>query len=205
MLDVRKLLTGGRVMPILTIADPAHAGPLAKALAAGGITVCEVTLRTPAALEAIREMRSAAPGLITGAGTIRTARDIENAVEAGAQFLVTPGTTRDLAHALAECAVPALPGAATASEVLALVELGFDTLKFFPAEQAGGAPMLKALYPPLPDISFCPTGGVSTENVGAYLALPNVLCAGGSWIAPEAALKAGDWAGIEARARATRG
>jgi 2-dehydro-3-deoxyphosphogluconate aldolase/(4S)-4-hydroxy-2-oxoglutarate aldolase len=202
MSEIRSLLAGARVMPILTIADAAHAAPLAVALHKGGIKTCEVTLRTPGALEAIAAMRTATPELITGAGTIRTQTDAEQALSAGAQFLVTPGTPPELARALVALGAPCLPGAATASEAMALCDMGFSTLKFFPAEQAGGVALLKALYGPLPDLVFCPTGGITRETAGHYLALPNVACVGGSWIAPDALLQAGDFAHIERNAHA---
>jgi 2-dehydro-3-deoxyphosphogluconate aldolase / (4S)-4-hydroxy-2-oxoglutarate aldolase len=203
MSEIAEMLDSARVMPILTIADAAIAADLARALEKGGIKVCEVTLRTPAALAAITEMRKAAPNLITGAGTIRTARDIDDALTAGAQFLVTPGTSPTLAAALAAKGAPCLPGAATASEALELAELGFSVLKFFPAEQAGGTAMLKAFQGPMPDLRFCPTGGITKALAPAYLALETVVCVGGSWIAPEAAQAARDWVGIEANALAT--
>jgi 2-dehydro-3-deoxyphosphogluconate aldolase/(4S)-4-hydroxy-2-oxoglutarate aldolase len=202
MSEIRSLLNGARVMPILTIANAAHAAPLAAALHMGGITTCEVTLRTTAALTAIAEMRAAAPTLIIGAGTIRTRTDAESALKAGAQFLVTPGTPRLLAEAIIDLGAPCLPGAATASEAMTLCDMGFSTLKFFPAEQAGGVALLKALQGPLPDLLFCPTGGITRESAPHYLALANVACVGGSWIAPDALLDSGDFAHIEANAHA---
>lgn len=188
------------VVPVLVIDDLASARPLAEALVAGGLPALEVTLRTPVALEAIRAM-AAVPGGVVGAGTLITPEDVRAAKDAGAQFGVSPGATPRLIAACAEADLPLLPGAATATEAMMLLEQGFDMLKFFPAEAAGGAPALKAIGAPLPQISFCPTGGVSPDNAMSYLSLPNVVCAGGSWVAPKSAVQAGDWAAIEALAR----
>jgi len=188
------------VIPVLVIDDLAHAVPLARALIAGGLPVLEVTLRTPQALDAIRAMAEV-PGGVVGAGTLLTPADVRAAKAAGAQFGVSPGATERLIAACEDEGLPLLPGAATATEVMALLEWGFTVQKFFPAEASGGAPALKAIGAPIPQVSFCPTGGVSLANAGDYLSLPNVLCAGGSWVAPKAALLAGDWAKIEALAR----
>lgn len=188
------------IIPVLVIEDLAHAVPLAEALIAGGLPVLEVTLRTPIALEAIRLMAEV-PGGVVGAGTLLTAEDVQAAKASGARFGVSPGATPRLIAACTEEALPLLPGAATASEVMALFEQGYDMLKFFPAEAAGGAPALKSIGGPIPQVAFCPTGGVTPENAPAYLSLPNVLCAGGSWVAPRSAMEAGDWAAIEALAR----
>jgi 2-dehydro-3-deoxyphosphogluconate aldolase/(4S)-4-hydroxy-2-oxoglutarate aldolase len=198
---LQREMRAGRVMPILTIAQIAHAAPLARALDAGGVRVCEVTLRTPVSLAAITAMRDAAPNLLVGAGTIRTVSDIDNACAAGAQFLVTPGVTPALAQALQSCPAPCVPGAATPSESMALQALGFTVQKFFPAEASGGVGALKAYYGPLPDIAFCPTGAITQALAPAYLALPNVLCVGASWVAPEALLAQEDFATIEELAR----
>lgn len=168
---------------------------------AGGLPALEVTLRTPVALEAIRIM-SEVEGGIVGAGTLVTPEDVRAACEAGATFGVSPGATDRLLDACEAHDLPTLPGAASATEAMALLERGYDMLKFFPAEAAGGAPALKAIGAPLPQITFCPTGGVSPANANSYLSLPNVLCAGGSWVAPTDLMKAGDWAGIEALAKA---
>jgi 2-dehydro-3-deoxyphosphogluconate aldolase / (4S)-4-hydroxy-2-oxoglutarate aldolase len=189
------------VIPVIVIDDPRHAQPLAQALVAGGLPVLEVTLRTPAALEAIAEMAQV-PGAQVGAGTVLTGADAERARKAGAQFAVSPGSTAALIAACSALDLPLLPGAVTASEAMALLEQGYETLKFFPAEPAGGRALLSALRGPLPGLRFCPTGGITPENAPAYLALPNVVCVGGSWIAPTALMAAGDWAGITARARA---
>ena len=202
MRSVRDIATRGPLIPVLTIADPAHAAPLAEALLAGGVTVLEVTLRTPAALEAIAEIVRTCPAATVGAGTIRDAGQLAAAIGAGAAFGVSPGTTARLADAARESDLPFLPGAATASEAMALAERGFDVVKFFPAEAAGGAATLEAWRAPLPDLRFCPTGGVTRDNANGYLALANVACIGGSWIAPADRIAAADWAGITDLARA---
>lgn len=189
------------VIPVIVIEDAAHAEPLARALIAGGLPVLEVTLRTPAALDAIRAM-SRVPGAVVGAGTVVSPEDIHRARSAGAIFAVSPGLTDSLIAACEQGALPLLPGAATASEAMQAREAGFDMLKFFPAGPAGGPDYLKALGGPLPGIDFCPTGGVSAENARDYLSLPNVPCVGGSWVAPPAMMRGGDWAGIETLARA---
>jgi 2-dehydro-3-deoxyphosphogluconate aldolase/(4S)-4-hydroxy-2-oxoglutarate aldolase len=191
------------IVPVLVVHDIAHARPLAEALVAGGLPALEVTLRTPAALDVIREMASV-PGGVVGAGTLVTPEDVAAAVEAGAQFGVSPGATDRLLDACEAAGLPMLPGAATASEAMRLLERGYDMLKFFPAEASGGAPALKAIGAPLPQISFCPTGGISPENAKTYLSLPNVVCAGGSWVAPADLVAAGDWDGITKLAKAAR-
>ena len=188
------------IVPVLVIKDAAHARPLAEALVAGGLPALEVTLRTPAALEAISEMAQV-PGGVVGAGTLVTPSDVKAAKAAGATFGVSPGATDVLLSACEEEGLPLLPGAATASEAMALLARGYDMLKFFPAEASGGAPALKAIGAPLPQISFCPTGGVSPANATSYLSLSNVVCAGGSWVAPSDLVEKGDWAAIEALAR----
>jgi 2-dehydro-3-deoxyphosphogluconate aldolase/(4S)-4-hydroxy-2-oxoglutarate aldolase len=189
------------VIPVLVVEDPAHARPLAEALVAGGLPALEVTLRTPAALDAIAAM-AGVPGGIVGAGTLLGPDDVRAAKAAGAAFGVSPGATDALLEACMAEGLPLLPGAATASEAMRLLERGYDMLKFFPAEAAGGVAYLRSLAGPLPQIAFCPTGGVSPANAADYLAAPNVICAGGSWVAPADKLAAGDWAGIEALARA---
>ncbi|TDX22871.1 bifunctional 4-hydroxy-2-oxoglutarate aldolase/2-dehydro-3-deoxy-phosphogluconate aldolase [Rhodovulum visakhapatnamense] len=188
------------VIPVLVIEDAALARPLAEALVAGGLPVLEVTLRTPAALDAIREMAGVEGGVV-GAGTLLTPADVEAATAAGARFGVSPGSTPALLDAARAGDLPLLPGAATASEAMALLEKGYSVQKFFPAETAGGAAALKALASPLPQIRFCPTGGVSLANAASYLSLPNVLCVGGSWVAPKEKVAAGDWDAIVALAR----
>ena len=189
------------IVPVLVVHDVAHARPLAEALVAGGLPALEVTLRTDAALDVIAEMAKVEGGVV-GAGTLLTPDDVARARSAGARFGVSPGATERLLEACEAADLPTLPGAATASEAMALLERGYDMLKFFPAEAAGGAPALKSLASPLPQISFCPTGGVSPDNADSYLSLPNVVCAGGSWVAPSALIEAGDWAGITELARA---
>ncbi|MFI9591864.1 bifunctional 4-hydroxy-2-oxoglutarate aldolase/2-dehydro-3-deoxy-phosphogluconate aldolase [Nonomuraea sp. NPDC052265] len=191
------LLDLAPVIPVVVIDDVATAVPMAEALVAGGLPVIEVTLRTPAALGAIERIAEEVPGATVGAGTIRTTADISAAVAAGSRFLVSPGTTLSLVEALEASGVPYLPGAATVSEVMALAERGIKELKFFPAEAAGGVPYLKSLAGPLPDVRFCPTGGIRAESAADYLRLPNVGCVGGSWLTPADVLAAGDWARVE--------
>jgi 2-dehydro-3-deoxyphosphogluconate aldolase/(4S)-4-hydroxy-2-oxoglutarate aldolase len=170
------------VIPVVTLEDAAAAVPLARKLIARGIGIVELTLRTAAALDCIERIAGEVPEITIGAGTVTRAADIEAAVKAGAQFLVSPGTTADLARALRESGLPALPGCSTISEALTLRDLGFTELKFFPAEASGGPGWLSAVYGPLPDLRFCPTGGITEERAPAYLALPNVPCVGGSWL-----------------------
>ena len=188
------------VIPVLVIHDTAHARPLAEALVAGGLPVLEVTLRTPAALEAI-EIMAKVPGGKVGAGTLLSGGDAVAALQAGATFGVSPGATDALLDVCERADLPLLPGAATATEAMSLLERGYSVQKFFPAEANGGVPALKAIGAPIPQVSFCPTGGVSPSNAGDYLALSNTLCVGGSWVAPQDKIDAGDWAGIEALAR----
>lgn len=188
------------IIPVLVVDDAAHAQPLAQALVAGGLPALEVTLRTPAALEVIAEMARVEGGVV-GAGTLLNTQDVENAKAAGATFGVSPGATQYLIDACSANELPLLPGAATASEVMFLFEQGFDLMKFFPAETNGGAPALKAIGGPIPQVKFCPTGGVTLANAPSYLSLPNVVCAGGSWVAPKSAVEAGDWELITQLAR----
>ncbi|MEM0928277.1 MAG: bifunctional 4-hydroxy-2-oxoglutarate aldolase/2-dehydro-3-deoxy-phosphogluconate aldolase [Pseudomonadota bacterium] len=204
-MSIETLLTGTRVIPVLEVAEISQAAPLARALAAGGLKVVELTLRTDCALDAIAAMKDAAPDLTIGMGTIRRLEDVDQSVEAGAAFLVTPGFTSDLLAHVAACGVPALPGAATVGEAMIAAEAGFNRLKFFPAEPAGGLPYLKALAGPLPDVKFCPTGGIQVDQVADYIALPNVMCVGGSWVASKAAIAAGDWDAIESNAQRAAG
>ncbi|MCC5581900.1 bifunctional 4-hydroxy-2-oxoglutarate aldolase/2-dehydro-3-deoxy-phosphogluconate aldolase [Microtetraspora sp. AC03309] len=191
------LLDLAPVVPVVVLDDAETAVPLARALVAGGLPVIEVTLRTDAALDAIRRIADEVPDAVVGAGTIRSAADITAAVAAGSRFLVSPGTTPSLVDALLDGGVPFLPGAATASEAMALRERGITEMKFFPAEAAGGIPYLTSLSGPLPDVRFCPTGGIKLATAPAYLALPNVGCVGGTWLTPADALAAGDYARIE--------
>lgn len=188
------------VIPVLVIDEVAHARPLAEALVAGGLPVLEVTLRTPAALDAIRAMAQV-PGGRVGAGTLLSPDDVAAAKAAGATFGVSPGATDALLAASAAHGLPLLAGAVTATEVMALLAKGYTVQKFFPAEAAGGAASLRAIGAPLPQVAFCPTGGIGLGNAGHYLSLPNVACVGGSWVAPRAMMQAGDWAGIEGLAR----
>lgn len=188
------------IIPVIVVDDPETARPLGEALVTGGLPVLEVTLRTPAALDAISYMTDI-PGARVGAGTLVTPDDVRAAKAAGATFGVSPGATEPLLQACLEEGLPLLPGAITASEAMHLLSLGYDMLKFFPAEAAGGAAALKALGAPLPQISFCPTGGVTPENAIDYLSLANVVCAGGSWVAPKALVQAGAWDEIESLAR----
>jgi 2-dehydro-3-deoxyphosphogluconate aldolase/(4S)-4-hydroxy-2-oxoglutarate aldolase len=197
----REIAAMAPIIPVLVVEDAGSARPLAEALVAGGLPALEVTLRTPAALDAIRAM-SAVPGGVVGAGTLLSPGDVRAAKAAGARFGVSPGATPRLVEACVAEGLPLLPGAATASEVMALHEQGFDMLKFFPAEAIGGAPALKAIGGPIPQVAFCPTGGVTPQNAPDYLALPNVICAGGSWVAPGDRVAARDWPGIEALAAA---
>ncbi|WP_127558960.1 bifunctional 4-hydroxy-2-oxoglutarate aldolase/2-dehydro-3-deoxy-phosphogluconate aldolase [Nioella ostreopsis] len=199
-LHAREIAALAPIIPVLVVDDVAHARPLAEALVAGGLPALEVTLRTPAALDVIREMAKV-PGGVVGAGTLLTPEDVQAAKEAGATFGVSPGATDRLLDACEEADLPLLPGAATATEAMRLLERGYTMLKFFPAEASGGAPALKSIGAPIPQISFCPTGGVSMKNANDYLSLPNVLCAGGSWVAPKDAVESGDWARIETLAR----
>ena len=188
------------VVPVLVVDDAAHAAPLARALVAGGLPALEVTLRTPAALDVIREMAQVEGGVV-GAGTLLTPADVKAAKAAGATFGVSPGATDTLLQACEDEGLPLLPGAATASEAMRLFERGYRVMKFFPAEASGGAPALKGIGAPIPQISFCPTGGVSIKNAMDYLSLPNVICVGGSWVAPKNLVETGDWEGITALAK----
>ncbi len=187
------------VIPVLVLDDVATARPLAEALVAGGLPVLEVTLRTPVALDVISEMAKVEGGVV-GAGTLLTPQDVKNAVDAGATFGVSPGATDTLLEACEAADLPLLPGAATSSEVMRLLERGYRVQKFFPAEANGGAPALKAIGAPLPQVKFCPTGGVSPKNAPIYLGLSNTLCVGGSWVAPKDLIAAKDWSAIEALA-----
>ncbi|MET3598374.1 2-dehydro-3-deoxy-phosphogluconate aldolase [Martelella mangrovi] len=190
-------LTAQPVVPVLIVESVEHAVPLARALVEGGLKALEITLRTDAALDVIKAMSEEIEGAVIGAGTILSARDYAAAEKAGAKFIVSPGINGDILDAADDSEVPLLPGTATASEVLSLREEGYRVMKFFPAEQAGGAPYLKALSSPLSDIKFCPTGGVSLANAPDYLKLPNVVCVGGSWVAPKDLVAKGDWDGIK--------
>ena len=199
------LLESQPVIPVIVVEDRASAVPLARALVAGGLPMIEITLRTEAALDAIRAVANEVEGARVGAGTILTTDQFTEAVEAGSRFIVSPGTTGDLLDAADDSEVPLLPGAVTASEVMAAMEEGYNFLKFFPAENAGGAGYLKSLSSPLSGVRFCPTGGIGAGNARDYLSLPNVACVGGSWVAPKDAVASGDWGRIEQLAREARG
>jgi 2-dehydro-3-deoxyphosphogluconate aldolase/(4S)-4-hydroxy-2-oxoglutarate aldolase len=198
---LREVLRRVPVVPVLTIDRVDVALPLARALAQGGLGILEITLRTSVALAAIREIANGMPEVLVGAGTVRSPEQAEAALAVGARFLVSPGMTPRLLSAAEGWSVPFLPGAATASEAMALGDLGYRVLKFFPAEPAGGVAALRALAAPLQDLVFCPTGGIDLGKARVYLAQPNVVCVGGSWVAPANAVAAGDWAAISALAR----
>jgi 2-dehydro-3-deoxyphosphogluconate aldolase/(4S)-4-hydroxy-2-oxoglutarate aldolase len=200
-MKIRAVLALAPVIPVLTVEKLAQAAPLAKALYAGGLTVLEITLRTEVALQVIEAMRVAVPEAVIGAGTLVRPQDFARAAGVGAQFAVTPGLTPQLAEAAAGVDYPLLPGIISPSEIIQALQFGYDTLKFFPAQQAGGIPMLQAFGGPFPNVAFCPTGGITRNSAPAYLNLPNVRCVGGSWVAPKALVEKGDWAGIEALAR----
>lgn len=191
-----ELLDLAPVIPVVVLDDEDAAVPLARALVAGGLPAIEVTLRTPAALAAIARIAAEVPDAVIGAGTVVRPEDAERAAAAGARFLVSPGCTARLQAAMAATGLPFLPGVATASEALALLETGVTAMKFFPAEAAGGVAALKALGGPLPRVRFCPTGGIGPDTAPTYLALPNVGCVGGSWLTPADAIRSGDWARI---------
>jgi len=184
------------VVPVVVLHEVEHAVPVAEALVAGGVPVVELTLRTPAALACIEQIATHVPEILVGAGTIVTPEQAKDAVSAGAQFLVSPGTTDDLAAAMQDTGLPHLPGAATVSEVLRLLELGYREMKFFPAEVSGGVGFLKAIGAPVPQARFCPTGGVTPASAPSYLSLANVGCVGGTWLTPADALADGDWGRI---------
>lgn len=189
------------VIPVVVVHDVAHAVPVARALVDGGLPVIELTLRTPVALDAIEAIANDVPEILLGAGTVVAPEQARQAADAGARFLVSPGTTDTLAAAMRETGLPHLPGAATVSEVLRLRELGYEDMKLFPASACGGIGFLKAVSSPVPSARFCPTGGVSAANASDYLALPNVGCVGGSWITPADALAAQDWDRVRDLAR----
>ncbi|MDX8528770.1 2-dehydro-3-deoxy-phosphogluconate aldolase [Mesorhizobium sp. MSK_1335] len=195
------LLNGQPVIPVLKIAKIADAVPLARALSRGGLRAIEITLRTADALEAIRRVAAEVEEAIVGAGTILDAKQFDEAAVAGSKFIVSPGITSQLLDAAKDSPVPLLPGAITPGEIMAAREAGLHFLKFFPAEQSGGIASLKAFASPLADVKFCPTGGITAKNAADYLSLPNVICVGGSWVAPDDLIKAGKWDEIEALAR----
>ncbi|GAA2146176.1 bifunctional 4-hydroxy-2-oxoglutarate aldolase/2-dehydro-3-deoxy-phosphogluconate aldolase [Nocardioides koreensis] len=193
----RSLLDRVPVVPVVVVDDLAQAVPVARALVAGGLPVIELTLRTSVALDAIRAIADEVPEILVGAGTVLTPGQAKEAVDAGAQFLVSPGATPSLLAGMADTGLPFLPGTATVSEVLAVLETGLTEMKFFPAEASGGVPFLSSIASPVPAARFCPTGGITAASAASYLALPNVGCVGGSWLTPKDALAAGDWARVE--------
>jgi 2-dehydro-3-deoxyphosphogluconate aldolase/(4S)-4-hydroxy-2-oxoglutarate aldolase len=198
---IAEILALAPVVPVLIIDDVEKAIPLGRALVAGGLPALEITLRTPVAIEAIRRIASEIPNAMVGAGTVVNPEQYRAVADAGARFVVSPGHSTALLEAAKKSAVPFLPGAVTPAEVIELVAAGYRYLKFFPAEPAGGIPMLKAFASPLPEVRFCPTGGIDLAKAPQYLALPNVVAVGGSWVAPAEAISAGDWVRIEALAR----
>jgi 2-dehydro-3-deoxyphosphogluconate aldolase/(4S)-4-hydroxy-2-oxoglutarate aldolase len=204
-MNIRNILALAPVIPVLTIEKLEYAVPLAQALCAGGLRVLEVTLRTSAGLPAIEAMRKAVPDAVVGVGTLARPEDFTQAANAGAQFGVSPGLTPELARAAQGVSFPLLPGIMTPSELIAGLGWGFTTFKLFPAQQAGGIAMLKALGGPFPDVVFCPTGGITRSTAPDFLALPNVACVGGSWITPADKLRSGDWVAVEALARDAAG
>ena len=201
-MNLAQIVALAPVMPVIVLDDWKAAVPLARTLVRAGLPAVEITLRTPAALQAIRAIAEEVEGAVVGAGTVVSREQLDDAAEAGARFAVSPGMSPGLLAAAGEAALPLLPGAATASEAMALFERGYALQKFFPAAAAGGVAYLKALSAPLPNIRFCPTGGVDASSAQAYLALPNVVCVGGSWVTPAEAIAAGDWERIDALARA---
>ncbi len=204
-MNVLDLMRLGPVIPVIVIDDLAHAVPLARALVAGGVCVLEVTLRTPVALQAISAIAREVEGAFVGVGTITTPDDFNRAINAGARFGVSPGLTPALIEAARASGLPLLPGVMTPSDVIAARASGFNALKLFPAQQAGGVGMVKALGGPFPGVTFCPTGGITAASAPEYLALPNVACVGGSWLTPRSLVTAGDWTAITALARDASG
>lgn len=196
--DLRKMLIAAKVVPVLTIERVSDAVPLARALVAGGVRTLEITLRTAAAIEAAKAVMAEVPEAIVGIGTVLSAADFVQAEKLGARFTVSPGATPALLETAAKSDMPLLPGVASASEIMQARDHGFDTLKFFPAEQAGGRAMLRAWAGPFPDLRVCPTGGITETNAAQWLSEPSVLAVGGSWICQASYIKAADWAGITA-------
>lgn len=192
-LTIKEIMTISPIVPVMVINNVEHAVPLAKALVKGGLKVLEITLRTPAALESIRRIKAEVPDAIVGAGTIINIETLNQAIAAGAQFIVSPGTTDKLIDAALATGVPLLPGIANPSDAMRLLEKGITAMKFFPAEAAGGVPMLKSIGAPIPQIMFCPTGGVSQKNVKEYYGLSNVACVGGSWMCAASLVDAENW------------
>lgn len=204
-MQLSQILQSSPVMPVIVINDPSHAVPLVRALVEGGIRLIEITLRTPQALDAVRAIRREVPEALTGVGTITRPEDFDAALDAGALFGVSPGLTPELLAAAQRSGLPFLPGVMTPSDVIAARQAGFRALKLFPAQQAGGVEMLKALAGPFPDVLFCPTGGIGAATAAEYLALGNVACVGGSWLAPKALVEKSDWTAIREIARQAAG
>ncbi len=202
-LSAHQVMTDRAVIPVIVLERVAHAIPLARALVAGGVRMLEITLRTPQALQCMREISAAVPEAVVGAGTVCNPAQAQAAVAAGAKFLVSPGYLSSLGRASADLGVPLLPGVATGSEILQVMADGLTAAKFFPAQQAGGVGMLKAFSGPFADLVFCPTGGISPANAPEFLALPNVRCVGGSWLTPASLMAALDWPAITALAEAS--
>ncbi len=192
-MNIDDILARAPVIPVIVIENPGDAVPLAQALVDGGLPVLEVTLRSAAAMQAVREIATRVSGASVGVGTVTRPEQFAEAKEAGAQFAVSPGLTDTLADASRDLEMPFLPGVFTPSDVMRAQERGYRALKLFPAQQAGGIAMLKALHGPLPGVKFCPTGGIGADDFAAYLALPNVACVGGSWVCPKSAIESRDW------------
>lgn len=203
MANARSVLHVSPVIPVVTINEPQHAVPLARALVDGGVHIIELTLRTDSALESLKLIANEVPDILVGAGTILTPAQADAAVSAGAQFLVSPGVTPSLLDHMLALDIPVLPGVATVGEVMAVLERGLDTMKFFPAGPAGGPDYLAAIGAPLPQVQFCPTGGISLNSAPRYLALPNVSCVGGSWLTPRSTIENQDWQQITKLAQGT--
>ena len=203
-LTALQVMQDAPVIPVIVLHDVAHAVPMARALVAGGIRMLEVTLRTPQALACMEAIARDVPEAVVGAGTVRSKADAQAAARAGARFAVSPGYTSTVGQACRDAGLALLPGVATGSEIMRAADDGFTQLKFFPAMQAGGPAMLKAWGGPFFDVQFCPTGGVTLQNAPEFLALPNVICVGGSWLVPADALAQGDWARVTQLARDTR-
>jgi 2-dehydro-3-deoxyphosphogluconate aldolase / (4S)-4-hydroxy-2-oxoglutarate aldolase len=203
MANATSVLHVSPVIPVVTIDDPQHAVPLAKALVEGGVRIIELTLRTESALTSLKLIANGVPDILVGAGTVLTPAQADAAVAAGAQFLVSPGVTPSLLDHLLTLGIPVLPGVATVGEAMAVLERGLDTMKFFPAGPAGGPDYLTAIGAPIPQVQFCPTGGISLASAPAYLALPNVSCVGGSWLTPRSAIENQDWQQITKLAAGT--
>lgn len=198
-----EMLSAARIIPVLTITRTEHAVPLARALVAGGVRTLEITLRTAIAADAAKRIIAEVPDAIVGIGTVLDREDLGTAISLGAKFAVSPGATPDLLEVAVGAGFPFLPGVATASELMVVQSTGLQTVKFFPAEPAGGIPMLRALAGPFPNARFCPTGGIGEKNAAQWLAEPNVIAVGGSWLTPASEIEAGHWDAITARARQT--